>query len=210
MAAKQPEYQHTFRYPIQDLKSGETVLEKWGELAVHAQLLQYGFGENDGLLKYAIYLGEGSGLHQAIPDWSERKKEALRLAGITPAHPNYQAILELRHEPTQELRWAWLKAFSSRKMRAYVALSEAYDQNCRKVETPINDGDDQKEDAVQRAYKLRDELGRSLSQMDKDIAVLEKDLFMGDAEMKRLATERAKPQAETGSIEEKIMNRKAK
>ncbi|GAC1370953.1 MAG: hypothetical protein NVS3B25_19210 [Hymenobacter sp.] len=210
MAAKPVTYQHSFRYPIDTLGPNERVLEKWPELAVHEKLVQFGFGENDGLLKYSIYLSEGSGLHTAVPDWTERKKEALRLAGILPTHPRYTAILELRDEPTQELRWTWLRAFSSRKMRAYVALSEAYDQHCRKVETPINDGDDQKEDAVQRAYKLRDELGRSLAQMDKDITALEKDLFMGDEELKRLATERAKPQAETGSIEEKIMNRKSK
>jgi hypothetical protein len=210
MADKQPVYQHNLRYPIQDLKPGEQVLTKWGELAVHPALLQFGFGDNDPFLRYAILIGEGSGLHTAIPDWSDRKKEALRLAGIAPSHPRYNAVLELRDEPTQELRWAWLRAFSSRKMRAYVALCEAFDQNCRKVETPINDGNDQKEDAVQRAYKLRDELGSSLAQMDKDISALEKDLFMGDEEMKRLATERAKPQAETGSIEEKIMKRNSK
>ena len=206
--ANKPQYQHSFRYPIDTLGPKDTVLNKFSDLAVHEKLVQFGFGENDCLLRYAIYLSEGSGLHTAVPDWTERKKEALRLAGVAPAHPRYNAILELRDEPTQELRWTWLRAFSSRKMRAYVALCEAFDQNCRKVETPINDGGEQKEDAVQRAYKLRDELGSSLAKMDKDIAALEKDLFMGDEEMKRLATERAKPQAETGSIEEKIMNRK--
>jgi hypothetical protein len=206
--AATPKYSHAFRYPIDTLGPKDTVLERFPDLAVHEKLVQFGFGENDSFLRFAIYLSEGSGLHTAVPDWSERKKEALRLAGVLPTHPRYNAVLELRDEPTQELRWTWLRAFSSRKMRAYVALSEAYDQNCRKVETPINDGADQKEDAVQRAYKIRDELGRSLAQMDKDIAVLEKDLFMGDEEMKRLATERAKPQAETGSIEQRIMNRK--
>ena len=229
MAAKSPAYVHSFRYPIDTLGPKETILEKWSELAVHPVLLQFGFGANDCLLRYAAYIGEGSGLHQAIPDWTERKKEALRLAGILATHPHYQAILEVRHEPTQELRWAWLKIFSSRKMRAYVAGCEAYDQNCRKVESRIDEkpaskseisaeeaaalmaaGGGMKEDAVQRAYKLRNELLQGLPTQDALLSKLETEMFMGDEEMKRLATERAKPQAETGSIEEKIMNRKTK
>lgn len=207
---KEQEYQHNFRFDISKLQDGQTVLETFPELSIHEPLLRCGFGDNDKYLRYAILLSEGSGLHAAIPEWGDRKKEALRLAGITPKDPRYTAILEMRDEAVQELRWTWLKAFCSRKMRAYVALSEAYDQNCLKVETPIKDGDDQKEDAVQRAYKLRDELGSGLMQMDKDISALESQLFMGDDELKRLAAEKAKPQAESGSIEEKIMNRKGK
>lgn len=204
-------YTHSFpRYDPTILKPDETVLERWPELAVHESLVRLGFGDNDKYLRYAMLLGEGSGLHAVIPEWSDRKREALRLAGVLPKDSRYDAILELRDEAVQELRWVWLKVFCSRKMRAYVALSEAYDQNCRKVETPINDGEEQKEDAVQRAYKLRDELGGGLSKLDKEIATLEAQLFMGDDELKRLAAERAKPQAESGSIEAKIMGRKQK
>lgn len=211
MSAKEPVYTHSFRYPIQDLKPGETVLEKFGDLSVHSVLLDNGFGpDKDPFLRYIIYLSEGSGLHAAIPEWVDRKKEALRLAGVKPDNPRYHAVLELSDEPVADMRWAWLRAFSSRKFRAYVALSESFDQNCRKIETPISDGDDQKEDAVQRAYKLRDELGRGLSQLDKDIAGLEASLFMGDEEMKRAATERMKPQAEAGSFEDRFIKRNKK
>jgi hypothetical protein len=248
--ANAPQYAHQLRYRVQDLNPGETVLEKFSDLAVHETLVTHGFGpDKDPFLRYCIYLSEGSGLHAAIPEWADRKKEALRLAGVNPAHPRYQLVLEMKDEPVQEMRWAWLKAFNSRKFRAYVAGCEAFDQNCQKVEAPIVDNmgslpkleiifyvdgkekpkeaqertnetldqianiiastkRDLKADAEQRAYSLRNELFEGLPLQDAMLAKMESELFMGDDELKRLATERAKPRAEGGSIEAKIMNRK--
>lgn len=169
-----PKYKHSFRYAVDTLTGEETVLGKWPDLAVHSALVQYGFGDNDAFLRYAIFMGEGSGLHRVITDFADRKREALRLAGLKESSPRYKGAFEFTDPGVQMLRWTWLKLFSSRKFRAYIAACTAYDQNCIKVEQRITDSDtdipsinlyielnghDEPEDAEQK----RDELLESIA-----------------------------------------------
>lgn len=204
---KEPAYNHNFPYDPTVLRAGETVLEKYPALAVHEPLLRHGFGANDKYLRYCIYLSSGSGLHAAIPEWPKRKVEALRLAGIKPDDPRAERILALQDEPVTEMRWCWMRTFCPMEYSEYVALVERYYQNLAKIETPIKEveGKDNSRD-----YILCAQLAEDMPSLRTAIQALAKTLFMGDEELKRLATERARPQAESGSIEEKIMNRKQK
>lgn len=205
--AAQPKYTHSFRFPIDTLGPKETVLEKWGELSVYEPLLNHGFGpEKDPLLRYVIYLSEGSGLASAIPDLDLRRKEALRLAGVTPAHPRYKAALDLTDEAVRDMWHTWLEAFSSRKYYAYTVLEAAYNQTCRKVATPIVDNDD--ESKTQRAYQLRESLGTSLRPQREELEALEGQLFAGSEEMKRIAAERTAPAAKKGGLEDLVLGNK--
>ena len=207
----EPRYQHNFRFPVHTLRAGETVLERWGELAVYEVLLENGFGpERDLFLRYCIYLGPGSGLHLAIPDWMERRKEALRLSGVKPTHPRYQGALDMQDEAVADMRYAWLRAFSPWEMQVCQSLCDALEQDCQKVATPIKKTDELQGEALLREHKLRAELGQTFPARVEAIAAMEARLFMGDDELKRIATERNKPHAEGGSIEAKIMNRKQK
>ena len=206
MAAKQPEYQHSFRHPIDKLGPKDTVLDKFPELAVYEALLTHGFGpEKDGLLRYVIYLSEGSGLTAAIPDLELRRKEALRLAGVPPSHPRYKAALDLSDEACRDMWFAWLEAFSSREHYAFSVLEAAYNQTCRKVATPIPDNDD--ESKTQRSYQLREDLGRSLRSQCEELLRLEGKLFGGSDEMKRIAAERTAPAAKRGSLEDLVLGK---
>ena len=208
--AKEVVYVHNLPYDPTTLKAGETMLEQFPTLATYGPLLDHGFGDKDKYLRYCVFLSSGSGLHQAIPEWPKRKAEALRLAGIKADDPRVPGILDLTDDAVQEMRWCWMRTFCPMEYAEFVALIERYYQNLVKVERPIKEDSEAKDADVGRAYNLCDQLAENLPTLRAAIKALEKDLFMGDAEMKRLATERAKPQAETGSIEEKIMNRKAK
>lgn len=214
-----PKYKHSFRYAVDTLTGEETVLGKWPDLAVHSALVEHGFGEDDVFLRYAVLLGEGSGLHRVITDFGERKREALRLAGVAETHPRYNGAFDLTDPGVQVLRWTWLKLFSSRKFRAYIATCAAYDQNCMKVEAMIvphekegdasqlddeqqniiallkgkGKGNDSglKADAEQRAYKLRNDLIKELAPQDALLSDMEMQLFFGDEELKQMAHEKA-------------------
>ncbi|UYZ60086.1 hypothetical protein [Hymenobacter latericus] len=210
-------YAHRFRYDITQLRKGETVLERWPELAAaNDKLITYGAGENDPFLRYAIYLGEGSGLHTAGLDWHERKKEALRLAGIPADHPRVEKILNLTDDPTRELRWAWLRVTSSRLFRSYVAGCEAYDQTCERVEKRIAEEEDAadkgdlKADAEMRANRSRIDLWLDLDRMEVKLKEMEARLFFDDEDMKKQAAEEAKPQAARDSWENQVLSRKKK
>ena len=206
---KEPQYTHSFRFPIQDLKAGQEVLTTYSELAVYEPLLHNGFGaDKDPFLRYVIYISEGSGLNSAIQDCFERRKEALRLAGVKPFHTRYHGALELSDDGVCDMWHSWLQAFCSRKFYEFTVLESAYYQTCRKVAQVIVESEDESKN--QRSYQLREDLGRSLSPQRQALEVLESALFMNDDQLKRIATERAKPQAETGSIEEKIMKRNQK
>ena len=207
MAAPKEQYEHHLPFAIHELRSGETVLNKFAILATHEPLLRHGFGENDKYLRFAIYLSSGSGLHQAVPEWPKRKAEALRLAGIKPDDRRAPAILAGEDEAVTEMRWCFMRAYCPMEYAEYVALVERYYQNLVKIEQPIKEveGKDNSRD-----YILCAQLAEDMPTLRAAIKALSKELFMGDEEMKRLAAERAKPQAETGSIEEKIMNRKSK
>lgn len=208
MAAKEPVYTHSFRYPIQDLKPGETVLEKFPALAIHSDLVQYGFGANDYALRYAIFLGEGSGLHKAIPDYMARKAEALRLSGIKPTDPRYQGAFDLTDKTVQEVRFAWLRRVCSMEFAEWAQLVERYYQNLAKVGKPIpEDTEGLKETDVQRSYALCTDLVDTLKPLRKDIKELEEVLFYGDEDMKKLAAEKARPQAASGSIESLVFGK---
>lgn len=210
MMAKEVVYNHNLPYDPTTLKAGETLLEQFPTLATYGPLLDHGFGDKDKYLRYCVFLSSGSGLHRAIPEWPKRKAEALRLAGIAPDDARAAAILSGEDEQTTEMRWCWMRTFCPMEYAEYVALIERYYQNLAKVERPIKEDSEAKDADVGRAYNLCDQLAENLPTLRAAIKALEKDLFMGDAEMKRLATERAKPQAETGSIEEKVMKRNQK
>lgn len=203
--ATKTQYSHAFRYPIDTLGPKETVLERFSDLAVYEPLVQHGFGANDKYLRYVIYLSSESGLHAAIPEWPKRKTEAMRLAGIAPDDPRAAGIITLEDDGVAEMRWCWMRTFCPMEYAEYVALIERYYQNLVKIETPIKDveGKDNSRD-----YILCSQLSEDQPKLREAIKKLAAGLFMGDEEMKRLATERAKPQAETGSIEQRIMNRK--
>lgn len=245
MAAAQ--YAHSFRFDPTVLKPGDTVLEHYPALGVYPELVQYGFGKDDWALRYAIYLGEGSGLHKAIQDYTARKREALRLSGLKPTDSRYEGALNLTDQGVQELRWAWLRLFSSRLFRQYIAACQAYDENCQRVEKQIADGveklpeiniylpeptgkkkldaeasermlgdvamliagkkSDMKEDAIHRAIKLRNELIIELSSQNALLENIEQKLFFGDEEMKKLAAEKNRPQAISGSIESLVFGK---
>lgn len=199
-------YQHSFgRYDISTLKTGETVLNRWPELAVHENLLRHGFGENDPFLQAAIYLSAGSGLNDAIQDIDLRRKEALRLAQVPVTHPRYAAALSFADEGLRDMWFAWLEAFSSREHYAFSVLEAAYNQTCRKVATPIPDNDD--ESKTQRSYQLREDLGRSLRSQCEELLRLEGKLFGGSDEMKRIAAERTAPAAKRGSLEDLVLGK---
>ena len=205
--AKEIVYQHHLPYDPTTLKAGETLLERFPLLATYEPLLNHGFGDKDKYLRYCVLLSSGSGLHQAIPEWPRRKAEALRLAGIAPTDSRAAAILSGEDDPITEMRWCWMRTFCPLEFAQYVAVTERIYQNLAKIERPIQEieGKDSSRD-----YILCGQLAEQLPDLIKMALALSATLFMGDEEMKRLATERAKPQAETGSIEEKIMNRKQK
>ena len=203
--AKEVIYNHNLPFDPTTLKAGETLLEKYPTLATYAPLLDHGFGDKDKYLRYCVFLSSGSGLHQAIPEWPKRKAEALRLAGIKADDPRAAGILDLTDDAMQEMRWCWMRTFCPLEFAQYVAIIERIYQNLAKIERPIQEveGKDNSRD-----YILCGQLAEQLPDLIKMALASSSVLFMGDEEMKRLATERAKPQAETGSIEEKIMNRK--
>lgn len=219
--ANEPLYQHKFRYDPALVPAGKTVLEHFSSLAVHEKLVQYGSCENDPWLRYTILLGEGSGLHTAGLDWEERKREALRLSGIKPDNPRVEKALAMQDEGVNELRWAWLRATSSRLFRSYVAGCEAYAQTCERVEEPIKPGDDEgpkfveagkgstemKADAEMRANRTRIDLWLDLDKMEAKLKDMEARLFFEDEDMKAQAAEEARPTAARDSWEEKVMKR---
>ncbi|GAA4391812.1 hypothetical protein [Hymenobacter koreensis] len=207
-------YAHRLRYNPADVPAGSTVLEHWPELAVNEKLVTYGQGKNDCWLRYAIYLGEGSGLHAAGLDWGDRKREALRLSGIKPNDPRAEKALNLTDDGVRELRWAWLRAMSSRQFRSYAAGCEAYDQTCERVEKRIAEESsadaekgDLKADAEMRANRSRIDLWLDLDRMELKLKEMEARLFFDDEDMQQQAAEEAKPQAARDSWEDKVLKR---
>ena len=205
--AKEVVYVHNLPYDPTTLKAGETMLEQFPTLATYGPLLDHGFGDKDKYLRYCVFLSSGSGLHRAIPEWPKRKAEALRLAGIAPDDPRVPSILDLTDDAVQEMRWCLMRTFCPLEFAQYVAIIERIYQNLAKIERPIQEAEGKDNS---RDYILCGQLAEQLPDLIKMALALSAALFMGDAEMKHLATERAKPQAETGSIEEKIMKRNQK
>lgn len=215
----EPQYQHRLKFDPAQVPAGKTVLDHFSGLAVHEKLVQYGSGENNQWLIYCIYLGEGSGLHTSGLDWEERKREALRLAGIAADNPRVEKVLAMQDDGVTELRWAWLRVTSSRLFRSYVAGCEAYAQTCERVEEPIRSDDapksvdaakaqaDLKADAEMRANRTRIDLWLDLDKMETKLREMEVKLFFDDEDMKKQAAEEARPQAARDSWEEKVMKR---
>ena len=207
MPAKPVQYQHSFRYPVHELKPGETVLEKFPALAIHSDLVEHGFGKDDWALRYAMYMGEGSGLHKAIPDYVARKTEALRLSGVKEGDPRYQGAFDLTDKTVQEVRFAWLRRECSMEFAEWAQLIERYYQNLAKIGKPILEGDDLKETDVQRSYSLCTDLVDSIEPLRKRIKALEEILFHQDDDFKKFAAEKARPQAASGSIESLVFGK---
>jgi hypothetical protein len=215
----EPTYQHRLRYDPAQVPAGSTVLEHFSGLAVHEKLVTYGSGKNDAWLRYCMYLGEGSGLHTAGLDWADRKKEALRLAGISPTDPRAEKAMAMQDDGVTELRWTWLRVTSSRLFRSYVAGCEAYAQTCERVEEPIRDGNapvsvdaakaqaELKADAEMRANRTRIDLWLDLDRMETKLREMEVKLFFDDEDMRKQAAEEAAPTAARDSWEEKVMKR---
>lgn len=215
----EPTYQHKLKFDPAVVPEGKTVLDHFSGLAVHEKLVTYGSGQNDCWLRYCIYLGEGSGLHTSGLDWAERKREALRLAGIPADHPRAEKALAMQDDGVTELRWTWLRVTSSRLFRSYVAGCEAYAQTCERVEEPIRSGEeptsvdaakaqaDLKADAEMRANRTRIDLWLDLDKMETKLREMEVKLFFDDEDMKKQAAEEAKPTAARDSWEEKVMKR---
>ncbi|GGG61160.1 hypothetical protein [Hymenobacter glacieicola] len=228
MPAKDPQYIHAFgKYDPTKLKANETILDRWPELAVNDVFVTYGQGDNDKYLRYCLYLGQGSGLHRSVTDWGDRKREALRLAGIAPGDPRAEKILTLTDDGVSEMRWQWMRVTSNRKFRAYVAGCEAFEQTCEKVEAAIPEAgagadepkfvdlskgkpanNDLKADAEMRTYTSRIAVWRDLHEMEKELSAMEADLFFGDKDMEELSVQ--KMAEENGTSWEDIIHRERK
>jgi len=179
------------RFPVEQLSPDEQVLDAFPALRDHAALVEHGAGENDCLLRYAILMSEGTTLHRTFADFGERKRAALKLAGVAEDHPRYQGALDLTDPGVQILRWTWLKLFSSRKFRAYIAICAAYDQNCMKVEM-LDKGADY----------------AALAPQDELLNKLEHELFFGDEQIEQLAVEKVATEKPLQSWEDRIFKAK--
>jgi len=188
----EPQQKTHVRYPIATLPAETMVLDAYPELNDHPTLKEHGAGENDPFLRYAILMGEGTNLHRTYADFSERKREALRLAHVPTDHPRYQAAFDLTDKGVQILRWTWLQRFNSRKFRAYIALCAAYDKNCMLVESMAKDGD----------YSL-------MAPQNALLESLEHELFFGDVQMEQVATEAVLAEKPLASWEQLVMKGKS-
>ena len=205
--AKEPNYTHTFTYPLDQLKKGESAVEKFAELSANPIFVQHGFDEDNALLLYVAYMGYGSGLHKTIPDWRNRKKEAARLAGLLPTDAHYEAALNLTHEGVQAMRVEWIRQFCPMEFAEFDALVEFYYQTLTEISKAktASAGKD-----LATEYKSWMALATDLPPIRKQIQELAEKLFMGDEEIRRVAMENAKPRAEAGSAEEAIFKRRGR
>lgn len=205
--SKAPVYQHSFPFPLDELKSGETAVEKFSELSANPVFVQYGFGDDNALLLYVAFMGYGSGLHRAVPDWRERKKVAAQLAGLKPTDPRYEGALNLTHEGVLLMRVEWIRQYCPMEFAEFDALIEFYYQTLTEIAKAktASAGKD-----LATEYKSWMALATDLPPIRKQIQDLAEKLFMGDEELRRQAVEKSKAMAESGSVEEAIFNRKSK
>lgn len=215
----EPRYKHRLRYDIAGLAAGKRVLDEFPELGAYPVLQQHGSGEGDKYLRFAIfYADKGSALHERIGDLKQKKMEALRLAGVKPADPRYEAVMAWRDRGVVLMVNAYVRlqfsidyqiwfhgmealAQSSEKLSAHIeeegeqaALAEAKDAKEDSAQTAalvrmMRAGADMGEDKVQRAYKLRHELLDKLLTQRKQMKELGDSLFLDDQDLQKAVQE---------------------
>lgn len=203
--AAEPRYSHNLPFPIDKLTAKESVVEKFSDLAMNPVFVQYGHGENDAYLRYVAYLGMGSGLHKAVPDWRNRKSEAARIAGIPSDSPRLAAVLNLTDEGVAAMRVEWIRQFCPMEFAEFDTLIEFYYQTLTEI-AKAKSAAAGKDLAAE--YKSWMALATDLATLRSQIQALAEKLFNGDEDLRKLAMERSAPKAEAGSVEEAIFERR--
>jgi hypothetical protein len=204
----EPTYIHSLPWPIETLPPTQRVLEAYPALAAYPVLVEYGSGENDQLLRFALfYAHKGSGL-QALGDVEQKQREALRLAGIADDDTRVPQILAWRYRPVVLLtdavvelqhslkygQWFYgtMMAWQTIKMLAVPIEGEAPAAELPADADPIaarvlaqlaGRTDDLAEDKKQRAYNTKNSNFTALSAQIETLEKLRAELFMSDEEL---------------------------
>lgn len=208
MAAKEPIYTHKLRYNPSEVPRGVLMLDHWPELQAHAELKELaGSVSGDKVLRYAVFAYDRDSALVKLTDLVERKREALRLAGFTPADPGIEGMVNLSDETTRRLVMAWLRLQDNPLLGFWHMGSEMVWQDIAKLAEPIVQGEGSegkagdKETDVQRAYALRGQLFDKLQERIEKLGTAEKQLFKDDPTLKAYAVAQRRKTASDDSVE---------
>lgn len=206
--AAEPTYIHKLRFNPADVPRGKTMLEHWPELQAHPDLKQHASSkEGDLWLRYVAFAYDRDSALIKLPDLTERKHEALRLAGFTPADPAAEAALNLSDERVRKLALTWLRLQDNPLLGFWLMGLEMVWQDVEKLAEPIvaSEGSEgkagDKETDVQRAYALRGQLFDKLQERIAKLSEAEKALFKDDPTLKAYAVAQRRKTASDDSIE---------
>jgi hypothetical protein len=196
-------------WPLHTLKPGHPVLEAYPDLAAYPVLVEHGSGDNDPLLRFALfYAHKGSGL-QALGDVEQKQREALRLAGIAEDDTRVPQILAWRYRPVVLLtdavvelqhslkygQWFYgtMMAWQTIKMLAVPIEGESFTPTelpqglepgaAAALLQAMGRNDDLAEDKKQRAYVTKNLNFEALSKQIDALEKLRGELFMSDEQL---------------------------
>jgi len=207
-----PTYTHRLQYDISTLKKGETVLGAFPVLAAYPVLVEHGSDENDKWLRFALfYAAKGSAL-QAIGDLDQKKREALRLAGVAESEPRVAAVLTWQDKPVRDLVNVVIRNQNSLEYGQWFNGTEMVWQTINMLPVPIEGSEadygpvededlraamratglrgpgsersgELAEDKKQRAYSTKNTNFTALTAQIETLSRLQGQLFMNDGEL---------------------------